>query len=143
MISSKNKYKIDKLIAGPEWEADMTASSEITQFTHNEFKDVFHAFGVLKNIFVTGQRQVQSISDDSKLHSIWITVDFKDELDQLQKLQITVHLDMDWTSEWCCSFVLVPKCNRDVWLCLDPARPNQAHIRPVHRGPIINKIFPS
>ena len=45
-------------------------------------------------------------------------------------------------TEWCNSFVLVPKPNGRVRLCLDPARLNQVLIRPVHRRPTLNDIFP-
>ena len=38
--------------------------------------------------------------------------------------------------------MLVPKANRKVRLCLDPAQLNQALIRPVHRGPTLNDILP-
>ena len=45
-------------------------------------------------------------------------------------------------SEWCNSFVLVPKANGKVRLCLDPAWLNQALIRPIHRGSTLNDIVP-
>ena len=44
--------------------------------------------------------------------------------------------------EWCNSFELVPKSNGRVRLCLDPARLNQALIRPVHKRPTLNDILP-
>ena len=50
---------------------------------------------------------------------------------------------MDETAEWCNSFVLVPKPNGKVRLCLDPVMLNQVLKRPVHRGPTLNDpIFP-
>ena len=49
---------------------------------------------------------------------------------------------VDEMAEWCNSFVLVPKVNGKVRLCLDPARLNQALIRPIHRGPTLNDILP-
>ena len=36
----------------------------------------------------------------------------------------------------------VPKPNGKVRLCLDPVRLNQVHIRPIHRWPTLNAIFP-
>ena len=66
----------------------------------------------------------------------------KDELGRLQKQQITVPLDVDETSEWCYSLVLVPKAIGKVQLCLDPTSLNKVLIRPVHRGPISNEILP-
>ena len=49
---------------------------------------------------------------------------------------------MDETPEWCKSFILVPKANGRVWLCLDPARLNEVLIRPVYRGLTLNNILP-
>ena len=62
----------------------------------------------------------------------------------LQKDQIIVHvpLGVDEKLEWCNSFVLGPIPNEKVWLCLDPARLNQALIRLVQRGPIVSNIPP-
>ena len=53
-----------------------------------------------------------------------------------------IPLGIDETSEWCNSFVLVPKANSKVRLCLDPACLNQALIKPIHRGPTLNNILP-
>ena len=49
---------------------------------------------------------------------------------------------MDETVEWCFSFILAPKANGKVRLCLDPARLNQALTRPDQRGSTLNDIFP-
>ena len=51
------------------------------------------------------------------------------------KQDIIAAQGVDETAEWCNSFVLVPKANGRVMLCLDPAWLNQALIRPMHRGP--------
>ena len=45
-------------------------------------------------------------------------------------------------AEWCNRFVLVPKANGKVRLCLDPVRLNQALIRPLHKGPTLYDIVP-
>ena len=45
-------------------------------------------------------------------------------------------------AESCNSFVLVPKPNVTVSLCLDPERLNQMLIHQVHRGPTLNDISP-
>ena len=57
-------------------------------------------------------------------------------------MDIITPLGVDETSEWCNSFVLVPKANGKVRLCLDPAWLNEALIRPVHQGPTLNDILP-
>ena len=44
----------------------------------------------------------------------------KDELNRLQKQQIIVPLDVDERPECCNSFILVPKANVKVKLCLEP-----------------------
>ena len=66
---------------------------------------------------------------------------FKVELDQLQKMDIIPPLGVDETVEWCNTFVLVPKVNGKVRLCLDLARLNQVLIRPIHRGPTLDNIL--
>ena len=67
---------------------------------------------------------------------------FKEELECLQKMYIITPLGVDELVEWCNSFVLVPKANGKVRLCLDLARINQVLIRPIHRGPTLNDILP-
>ena len=51
-------------------------------------------------------------------------------------------MDMDQASEWCNSYVIVPKANDKVGLCLEPARLNKVLIIPIHRGPALNDILP-
>ena len=67
---------------------------------------------------------------------------FEEELKWLQKQDIIPPLGVDETAEWCKSFLLVPKANGRVRLCLDPAWLNQVLIRLVHRGPTPNDILP-
>ena len=55
---------------------------------------------------------------------------------------IIAPLGVDETAEWCNNFVLAPKANGKVRVCLDPARLNLALIRPMHRGPTLNDILP-
>ena len=67
---------------------------------------------------------------------------FKDELERLQQQDIIAPLGVDEMPEWCNSFVLVPKANGKVRLCLDQTQLNHALIRPRHRGSILNDILP-
>ena len=53
---------------------------------------------------------------------------FKEEVEWLQQEDIITPQGMDETVEWCNSFVLVPKFNGKVRLCLDPAGLNQTLI---------------
>ena len=64
---------------------------------------------------------------------------FKEEVKWLQELDIIAPLGVDEMAEWCNSFVMVPKANGRVWLCLDPVQLNQALIR--NRGPTLNNIL--
>ena len=57
-------------------------------------------------------------------------------------MDIITSLGLDEMAEWCNSFVLVPKVNSKVRLCIDLARLNQALIRPIPRGPALNDILP-
>ena len=57
-------------------------------------------------------------------------------------MDIITRLGVDETVEWCNSFVLVPKANGKIRLCLDPAWLNQVLIRPTHMGPTLNDILP-
>ena len=63
-------------------------------------------------------------------------------MDRLQRMDITMPLGVDEMAEWCNSFVLVPKANGKVRLCLDTAWLNHALIRLIHRGPTLNDILP-
>ena len=67
---------------------------------------------------------------------------FKEELEQLQKMDIITPLGVDEMAEWCNSFVLVPKANGKVKLCLDPVQLNQVLIRPIHQVPTLKDILP-
>ena len=57
-------------------------------------------------------------------------------------MDIITPLGVDETAGQCNSFLLVPKANGKVRLCLDPVRLNQALIRPVYRGHTLNDILP-
>ena len=57
-------------------------------------------------------------------------------------MDIITPLGVDKMVEWCNTFVLVPKANGKVRLCLDPVRLNKVLIRPIHMGPTLNDILP-
>ena len=77
----------------------------------------------------------------SQKGSIHTTGTPEEDIERLQRQQIIVPLDMDEASEWCNNFVLVPKVNGKVKLCLDPAELNKELIRTVHRVPKLNDIL--
>ena len=107
------------------------------------FDNVFNAIGCFEGTFSL-QLKPNSKPYQAPLRCVAYALQkpFKDELEWLQKLVIITPLGIGKTAEWCNSFVLVPKANGKVRLCLDPARLNQVLIRPVHRGPTLNDILP-
>ena len=118
-------------------------SRELIQEIHNTFGDVFNGIGCFKGTFFL------QLKPDSKPYRVLprhvayaLQKVFKEELEHLQKMDIITPLGVDEMVEWCNSFVLVPKANSKVRLCLDLARLNQALIRPIHRGPTLNDILP-
>ena len=113
------------------------------QILHTRFGDVFNGIGCFEGTFSL------QLKPDSKQYqapprcmAYVLQKPFKEGLRCLQEIDIITPLGVDKTSEWCNSFVLVPKANSKVRLCLDPAQLNQALIRPVHRGPTLNDILP-
>ena len=92
------------------------------QKIHNTFGDVFNGIGCFKGTFSL------QLKPDSKPYQapprcvVYLLQKlFKEELECLQKMDIITPLGVDEMVEWCNSFVLVPKANGKVRLCLDPA----------------------
>ena len=92
------------------------------QKIHDAFGNVFNGIGCFKGMFSL------HFKPDSKPYQVpsWCVAyvlqkPFKEELEHLQKMDIITPLEVDETAEWCNSFVLVPKANSKVRLCLDPA----------------------
>ena len=115
----------------------------MTQKIHNTFGDVFNGIGCFKGTFSLQLKPNSKPCQEPPRHVAYALQNpFKEELEQLQEMDIIAPLGVDETGEWCNSFVLVPKAKGKVWLYLDPTQPNQALIRPIHRGPTLNDIPP-
>ena len=76
------------------------------------------------------------------MYSVCITETIQRGTRVLQQQVIITPLDIGKTAEMLSSFILVPKDNGKIRLCLDPAKSNQAFICLVHRGLTVNDIFP-
>ena len=130
-------------LSSPNIEVGKRKSIKLIQKIHNMFNNVFNGIGFFEG---TSSLQLKPDSRPYQLPPRWVAYalqkPFKDELDQIQKLDIITPPGIYETAEWCNSFVLVPKANGKVGLYLDPARLNQALIRPVHRGLTLNDILP-
>ena len=118
-------------------------SAEITQQLHKDFKDISLDIGYFDGTF---SLQLKTASRPYRVPPRHVAYGLqkpsKEELERLQIQDIIAPLGTDETSEWCNSFVLVLKANGKVRLCLNLACLNQALIRPIHGGPILNNILP-
>ena len=92
------------------------------QKIHDAFGNVFNGIGCFKGTFSL------QLKPDSKPYQVpprlvahMLQKPFKEELEHLQKMDIITPLGVDEMAEWCNSFVLVPKANGKVRLCLDLA----------------------
>ena len=144
MVTDKEPNTINYFLPGPNQDNDKRLSAEITQQLQRDFKAVFNGVGCFDGTFSL------QLKPGSKPHQVpprhvayGLQKSFKEELELLQKQDIITLLGVDETVEWCNSFVLVPKSNGKVRLCLDPTRLNQALIWPVHRGHTLNDILPN
>ena len=124
-------------------DADKRSSITMVQGIHTRFGDVFNGIRCFKGTFSL------QLKPDSKPYQVppghgayALQEPFKEGLRCLQEMDIIMPLGVDETSECCNTFVLVPKANGKVRLCLDPAWFNQALIRPVHQGRTLNDILP-
>ena len=94
------------------------------------------------HIFITVKPDSKPYQAPLKWVAYTLQKPFKEELEKLQKQVIIAPLGINKTSEWCNSFVLVPKANGMVTLYLEPAWLNQALIRPLHSISTLNDILP-
>ena len=107
------------------------------------FKDVFNGIGCFDGMFSLQLKPGSKPYQVPPRHVAYaLQKPFKEELEWLQKQDIITLLGMYEAVECGNNFVLVPKSNGKVRLCLDPARLNQALIRPMHRGPTLHDILP-
>ena len=103
----------------------------------------FHRYILFDGTFSFKDKQDSKLDHVPPRHVTYaLQKQFKEELKWLQQQDIITDVEMDETAEWCNGFILVPKTNRQVRLCLDPARLNQTLIQPFHRCPTANDIFP-
>ena len=112
------------------------------QRLHNVFGNVFTGIGCFEGTFYLQLKPDSKPYQVQLRHVVYLLQKlFKEELDQLQKMDIITPLRVNETAGWCNSFVPVLKANGKARLCSDPVRLHQALIRPVHRGPTLNDIL--
>ena len=103
-------------------DADKRKGSKMTQKMHDKFCNAFNGIGCFEDTFSL------QLKPDSKPYqapprcvAYALQKPFKEELECLQKMNIITPLWVDEMVEWCNSFLLAPKANSKVRLCLDPA----------------------
>ena len=142
-VNTKSHKTTEYFLSGPNYESDKKKNAGSTQQIHKDFDDIFNGNGCLKGPF-----SLQLKPDSKPYHApqrcivYTLQKQFQKEFERLQKQDIIAPLGVVETSMWCNSFVLVPKANGKVRLCLNLAHLNQAPIKPIHRGPTLNDILP-
>ena len=140
---SNQHMSINYFCSSNNVDADNRSSIAMTQSIHMRFGNVFNGIGCFKGTFSLQLKPDSKPYQAPPRHVAYeLQEPFKEELRQLQEMDIITPLGVDETSQWCNSFVLVSKANGKVKLCLDPAQLNKALMRPVHRGPTLNDILP-
>ena len=130
-------------LSSPNVETDKRKSIKLMWEMHNIFGHVFNGIGCFEGTFSLQLKPDSKPSQVPPRHVAYaLQKPFKEEVEQLQKMDIITPVGVDKTAEWCSSFLLVPKANSKVRLCLDLVRLNQALIKPIHRGPMLNNILP-
>ena len=119
-------------LSSPNVEADKRKRELIHEIC-NVFGDVFNGIGCFKGTFSLQLKPDSKPYQALPRHVAYALQKlFKEELEWLQKMDIITSLGVDETAEWWNSFVLVPKANGKIRLCIDQERLNQALIRPIH-----------
>ena len=112
------------------------------QKIHDTFGDVFNDIGCFEGTFSLQFKPNSKPYQVPPRHVAYgLQQPFKEELKHLQEMDIISPLGVDKMVQWCISFVLAPKADGKVRLCLDPAWLNQTLIRPIHRGLTLNDIL--
>ena len=142
--SSTNKIQMfDCFHFSNNKEDDKRLSETITNKIHHEFNYLFSGIGCFEGKF---SLQVKEGNHPCQAPPRWVSYVLQkpltEELEWIQKQLIMVPLSTDKISQWCNSFVLVPKANGKVRLCLDLARINEALTRPIQMDPTCNDIHP-
>ena len=97
---------------------------------------------VLMACFHCRLKQTANLAEPPRCVTYALQKLLKEELEWLYQQDIIIPIGIDKTAEWCNCFALLLKPNGRVMLCLYVMWLNETLIWPVHRGPILNDIFP-
>ena len=105
-VNTLTKY----FLSSPNIKADKRKSSKLMHKIHTDFGDVFNGIGCFKCTFSL------LLNPNSKPYQVplrhvayALQKPFKEESENLKKMDIITPLGVDETAEWCNSFVLVSK----------------------------------
>ena len=122
MVDTNSNKSTNYFHSGLNCDMDKMKSAELTQQIHKEFNNVFSGIGCIEGTFSF------QLKPDSRPYQVpprcvayALQKPFKDELEGLQQQDIKAPLGVNETLEWSNSFVLVPKANSKVRLCLNQA----------------------
>ena len=124
---------VDYLKSSTKKEADKRVSRLLTMKKHKGFGDVFRGICCVESTFIL---KVSESSCPYQAFPRRVACALQELLPEEKAEYKTANnsaLAMDETSEWCSSFMLVPKANGNIRLCLDPAWLHKVLIRPIHR----------
>ena len=146
--NSSNAGTINNCINMPDYfsssanrEPDKVASRILTEKNCNDFSDVFMGVCFLRVHLTCKVREDLPLLSPAQKSSLCTTRTTQRRINRLQT--IIVSLDVNETSKWCNSFMLVPEVNGEIRLYLGLARLNKLLIRPIHRDLALNEILPS
>ena len=118
---NKSDKSINYFYSSANTEADKRESDAMSKNIHNTFGNVFNGIGYFEGTFSLQLKPNSKPYQVPPRHVAYALQKlFKEELEQLQEMDIITPLGIDMMAEWCNSFVLVPKANGKVRLCLDP-----------------------
>ena len=118
---TQSNKSINHFYSSNNTEADKRESDVMTQKIHKTYGNVFNGIGCFECTFslqLKPDRKPYQVPPRCMAYAL--QKPFKEELKLLQELDIIAPLGVDEMAEWCNSFVVVPKVNGKVWLCLDP-----------------------
>ena len=125
MVKTNPDKPTNYFIAGPSCESDKRKNAKSTQRIHKEFEDVFNGIWCFEGTFSLQLKPNRKPYQVLPWHFAYaLQKPFQEELLRLQKQDMITPLGVDEVSEWCNSFVVVPKDNGKVRLCSDPAQLN-------------------
>ena len=87
----EDKYKDEYFVVGPEKEGNKEASAKLTEYIHNEFKDMFSGICCFEGTLTAGHRMKQTISVTPETHGLYATTTAERGNNTPEKQQIIIH----------------------------------------------------